>query len=158
MSCLPTCPFGKLKLNTAAVSYKFARKIGVGATICDYKGNVLATSLTCLTSSYSVEVSQLLALREGLKLAKLLNQPVSFTKCSSPFAIAFLNCPVPNLEDSHFIVLDIKTLFSDVGICNCQASSIKGKSLANMLALKAFSYGKECLWVFNSPAYCPSAL
>ncbi|KAK3199470.1 hypothetical protein Dsin_022885 [Dipteronia sinensis] len=94
---------------------------GVGATIRDDKGRVLAARSNQLAGSFSNEVGHFLALREGLQLAKFYNLHVSIAETSSSGVGSLLSCSVPIFRKVNFIVNDIKALFSEVGVCKCQA-------------------------------------
>jgi hypothetical protein len=99
----------------------------------------MAFSYARINGSFSSDLGQLLALRDGLLLAKRFRIPVSIAEVSSSAVVSSLSSPDVNLGDSHFIVNDVKALFSLVGIGMCQASSYKGNSLARNLASLAFS-------------------
>ena len=112
---------------------------------------MLAARSNRLVGSFSKEVGHLLALREGLMLAKFYCLPVSIVESFSSSFSSSLVSPGSRLGDSHVIVNDIHTLFSNAGICKCQATSKKGNSLAHNLASIAFSSIKERLWLDPCP-------
>ncbi|TXG60858.1 hypothetical protein EZV62_012221 [Acer yangbiense] len=62
-------PPGQLKLNTCAAFNRISKGVGVGATIRDSKGMVLAVRSNRILGSFSKVIGHLLALREGLMLA-----------------------------------------------------------------------------------------
>ncbi|KAK3218284.1 hypothetical protein Dsin_012254 [Dipteronia sinensis] len=117
----------------------------IGATIRDDKGKVLVVRSNLAVGYFSAEVGQLIALREGLLLAKFYNFPVSLIEFSSSNVAAALNCHLPLLGDVCCVVNDIKVSFLEVGNCKCQASPKSRNSLAQNLASLAFSSVREYL-------------
>ena len=131
-----------LKLNSCSAFRRSSRCIGMGATIRDSNGKV---------GSFSREVGHLLALREGLMLAKFYGLPIAIAENSfSSFSFSVAS-PGSYLWDTHLIVNDIQALSSDVGCCKCQATSKKGNLLAFNLASIVFSSVRERLWLDPSP-------
>ncbi|KAK2662074.1 hypothetical protein Ddye_000648 [Dipteronia dyeriana] len=151
-------PPGFLKLNREDVVHKNAQSFGVSVAIRDDKGKVLVARLSLLMGSFSYEIGQLLAIRKGLLIVKFYHFSVSILESSSLSAISILSNAVNVRRDDYFIVNDIKALISDVGICKCQASSLKGNSLAHRLAWIAFSSAQECLWLDPGPSLVSSVL
>ena len=133
---------------------KGSNSSGLGSVIQDCKGKVLAFSYSRINGSVVSDLGQLLALRDGLLLANRINIPVSIAEVSSPSVVSSLSSLDRNLGDNHFIVNDVKALFSFVGINLCQASSYKGNSLARNLASLAFSSSREFVWL--DPSLCLS--
>ncbi|KAK2637681.1 hypothetical protein Ddye_025476 [Dipteronia dyeriana] len=93
--CRPPPP-GFLKLNTEAVVPKNVQSLGVGVAIRDDKGKVLVAR-SSLMGFFSYEIGQLLAIREGLLIAKFYHFLVSILESSSPSVISslsnFVNVP-----------------------------------------------------------------
>ncbi|TXG57141.1 hypothetical protein EZV62_018454 [Acer yangbiense] len=71
-------------------TFRISRGVGVGATIRDSKGMVLAVRSNRILGSFSKEIGHLLALREGLMLAIRLRFPVSIAECSYTNIVAAL--------------------------------------------------------------------
>ncbi|KAK3223534.1 hypothetical protein Dsin_010559 [Dipteronia sinensis] len=138
---------GRLKLNIAVAFRKSVGSIGVGAAIRDDKGLVLVARSNQLPGRFSHIVGVLMALREGLLLARFYNFCVDAVEVASQLVASIINNPVPSHRDSKFIVNDIKSLLLDVGCCKCQAISKSGNSLAHRLALLAFSSVQELIWL-----------
>ncbi|TXG48886.1 hypothetical protein EZV62_024761 [Acer yangbiense] len=111
------------------------------------KGLVLAARSNLLPGMFTVEVGELIALREGLLLAQFYNLSVDVVEINSRLVVSFLNDSIPHVGESNFIVKDIKAMFLDVGISKCLAVSRSGNSLALKLALLAFSSVRERLWL-----------
>ncbi|KAK2635617.1 hypothetical protein Ddye_030409 [Dipteronia dyeriana] len=144
-------PPGSLKPNTEAAVHKNSRSFGIGVAIRDDKGKVLTARLNLLIGSFSSQIGQVLVVREGLLLAKFYHFSVSTFENSSSSVISSLSNSVNFRGDASFIVADIKTLISDVGICKCQSSSKQG-NLMHRLASIAFSSVHERLWLDSSPS------
>ena len=104
--------------------------------------------------SFFDEVGQLLALREGLMLAKFYNCNIQMAEVTSPSVISYLYSQVPISGDAKFILLDIQGFVPEVGSCKCQSISKSGNVLALRLASVAFSSARECLWLDCSPSIC----
>ncbi|KAL5758364.1 hypothetical protein ACOSP7_020975 [Xanthoceras sorbifolium] len=66
-------PAGSLKLNSDAAVKPGCSVMGSGAVVCDSQGKVVVASAKPLLGFFPAELSKLLALREGLLLAKELN-------------------------------------------------------------------------------------
>ncbi|KAK3230595.1 hypothetical protein Dsin_002476 [Dipteronia sinensis] len=117
----------------------------------DDKGKVIIARSRQLDGSFSSDTGKLLALREGLLLAKFYNIDVKTAEVDSSFVASILNSQKPFLGDAKFIVNDIKALFLAFGICKCQATLKSGNSLALNLAMLAFSSSREQIWLDSSP-------
>ncbi|KAI9177627.1 hypothetical protein LWI28_017469 [Acer negundo] len=144
---------GKLKLNTAVACRLNSNSAGVGAAIRDDKGRVLVAHSNQLTGHFRAEVGELLAIREGFKLAKFYNLSVNSVEVASSRAASFLSDPDGSLGLSKLIAVDIKAFLFDAGICKVQAIPKSGNSLALKLAHLAFSSVKELLWLDTSPVF-----
>ncbi|KAL5751755.1 hypothetical protein ACOSQ2_022262 [Xanthoceras sorbifolium] len=66
-------PTGSLKLNSDAAVKPGSSMMGSGAVVRDGQGKIVVASAKPLLGFFSVELGELLALREGLLLAKELN-------------------------------------------------------------------------------------
>ncbi|KAK0584046.1 hypothetical protein LWI29_006910 [Acer saccharum] len=69
-------PPGQLKINTAATLRSNGLAIGVGVEIRDEKGLVVVARSKQLPGNFTAEIGELIALREGLQLAKFYNMKV----------------------------------------------------------------------------------
>ncbi|KAK3205252.1 hypothetical protein Dsin_019298 [Dipteronia sinensis] len=96
-------------------------------------------SFKLVSGSFSTEVGQFIALRDGLMLATFYNFPVSIAEISSSKVASSFSYSNLSLGDVNFIINVIKALFSEVAICKCQATPKSGNSLAYNLASSAFS-------------------
>ncbi|KAL5743820.1 hypothetical protein ACOSQ2_026936 [Xanthoceras sorbifolium] len=73
-------PFSNLKLNSDVAIKKNSPFVGLGATIRDSSGKVVAAVSICFAGAVSVEVGEALALREGLLLAQDLGCSVEWVE------------------------------------------------------------------------------
>ena len=111
-----------------------------------------------ILGNFSVELGELIALHEGLLLAKNLNLVINLTKVDASNVAVMLNSNSSYLRDAMFIISDIQALRSDVGAFSCQAIPRESNSLAHGLANLAFSSGKEMQWRNADPSCIPSGL
>ncbi|KAK3193165.1 hypothetical protein Dsin_024475 [Dipteronia sinensis] len=84
---------GQLKLNSTVVVYGKMGSAGVGVANRDVKGKVIVALSKHLLGNYNPVTSDLLALREGLLLAKDYNFSVQNVEVSSSLVASFLNSP-----------------------------------------------------------------
>ncbi|KAK3188913.1 hypothetical protein Dsin_028474 [Dipteronia sinensis] len=124
---------------------------GIGVAIQDDRCKVLIAHCSRMSGNFSVEVGELLALREGLRLAKFYNICVNSVDVASLRADSFLNDLAAPLGVSKLIVLDIKAFMLDAGICTVKEISRNGNSLALKLAHLAFSSVQGLFWLDISP-------
>ncbi|TXG57877.1 hypothetical protein EZV62_015706 [Acer yangbiense] len=122
----PSC----LKLNSAMVTHKSSRYSALGTIIRDDKGRIIAARARKMLGAFSKDSGVLLALREGLLLAKFLGVPVW----------------VAEIDFSP----DVKNLMSDVGVNACRAISKEGNSLACNLGKSVFLSRRELFLLENS--------
>ncbi|KAK4856774.1 hypothetical protein QYF36_021052 [Acer negundo] len=96
-----------------------------------------------MLGNFSVDLGELLTLREGLLFAKRHNLVINSTEVINSAKVdvlsvaSLLNYDVSFLGDALFIVLDIKAFVLMRGSSN---------SLAHALASLAFSSGEELFW------------
>ncbi|KAK2663225.1 hypothetical protein Ddye_001799 [Dipteronia dyeriana] len=92
-------------------------------------------------------IGEFLALREGLLLAKFHNFQVHVAEVDASLVVSSLNLLGIISGDASYIVNDIRSLFSKVGICKCQTIPKSGNALAhNLTSMSSFSI-KERLWL-----------
>ncbi|KAL5820737.1 hypothetical protein ACOSQ3_022619 [Xanthoceras sorbifolium] len=80
---LAWCPpsIGCLKLNSDVAIRDCFGAVGVRVAIRDLVGDIVAAASKVLPGSFSAEVGEFLALREGLILAKSLSLSLSVASC-----------------------------------------------------------------------------
>ncbi|KAK2640897.1 hypothetical protein Ddye_022660 [Dipteronia dyeriana] len=76
---------GLLKLNIGFASRRNSSSFDVGVAIRDDRGKVLIARSNLAIGSFSADIGHLMALREGLLLAKFYNLPISSVELSSRF-------------------------------------------------------------------------
>ncbi|KAL5825472.1 hypothetical protein ACOSQ3_021535 [Xanthoceras sorbifolium] len=110
-------PAGSLKLNTDAAVKSGFSVMGSGAVVRDSQGKVIAASAKPLLGFFPAELGELLALREGLLVAKELSLIIEWVELDAANAVAriFNSCPSSFMDP---IVSDIKALFRVVGVSN----------------------------------------
>ncbi|KAK2637399.1 hypothetical protein Ddye_032191 [Dipteronia dyeriana] len=105
-------PPDKIKLNFVTGFRANCSSFGIRG---DVKGKVLLARCIQMPGNFNHEVGELLALREGLRIANFYNLGVDSIEVASS-----LNDPSVPLGFSKLIVLDIKALMVDAGICKVQ--------------------------------------
>ncbi|KAL5836959.1 hypothetical protein ACOSQ3_014128 [Xanthoceras sorbifolium] len=116
-------PAGSLKLNTDAAVTPGCSVMGSGAVVRDSQGKVVAASAKPILGFFPAELGELLALREGLLLAKELNLITEWA------------------------------LFRAVGVSNCHAIPRSGNGMSHSLASLAFSSKEEFCWFNPEPSF-----
>ncbi|KAL5798748.1 hypothetical protein ACOSQ2_003568 [Xanthoceras sorbifolium] len=118
-------PAGSLKLNTDAAVMSGLSVMGSGAVVRDSQGKVVAVSAKPLLGFFPAELGELLALREGLLLAKELSLIIEWVELDAVNIVArvFNSFPSAFMDP---IVNDVKALFRDVGVSNCHAILVQG--------------------------------
>ncbi|KAL5781686.1 hypothetical protein ACOSP7_006715 [Xanthoceras sorbifolium] len=145
-------PAGSLKLNTDAAVKSGFSVMGSGAVVRDSQGKVVAASAKPLLGFFPAELGELLALREGLLVAKELSLIVEWVELDAANVVArvFNSCPRSFMDP---IVSDIKALFRAVGVSNCHAIPRSRNGMAHSLASLAFSSKEEFCWFNPEPSF-----
>ncbi|KAL5814201.1 hypothetical protein ACOSQ3_024991 [Xanthoceras sorbifolium] len=120
--------------------------IGIGAIIRDNLGFLRAVISKTLPGIFSAEVGEILALREGLLLAKNLGNEVFLAEVDASNVALGVTDPISNYREAALVIKDIKALFQDVGVSKCQTISCLGISVAHNLASLTFSSTGDLLW------------
>ncbi|KAL5820959.1 hypothetical protein ACOSQ3_022841 [Xanthoceras sorbifolium] len=111
-------PSGCLKLNTDATIRSNSGWIGAGAVIRNEKGWVVAVSSRPIQGFFSVVSGELIALRDGLLLAKRLGLLVQWVEVDSSSVIFLVKGATVDFDENGCVVSDILALFKDVGVLN----------------------------------------
>ncbi|KAL5775011.1 hypothetical protein ACOSP7_012568 [Xanthoceras sorbifolium] len=145
-------PAGSLKLNTDATVKSGFSVMGSGAVVRDSQGKVVAASAKPLLGFFPAELGELLALREGLLVAKELSLIIGWVELDAANAVARISnsCPSSFLDP---IVSDIKALFRVVGVFNCHAIPRSRNGMAHSLASLAFSSKEDFYWFNPEPSF-----
>ncbi|KAK4850805.1 hypothetical protein QYF36_009914 [Acer negundo] len=131
----PTCPpklgwipppYGILKLNSDVAVRDGLSFVGVGAAIRDHIGDIMAAISKPIKRSFSAAVGELLALREGLLLAKNLNLTVNISEVDAVNVAHDINSSGSINYAIKFVVNDVKILMKEVGTGLCQAWKLLG--------------------------------
>ncbi|KAL5777565.1 hypothetical protein ACOSP7_010491 [Xanthoceras sorbifolium] len=150
-------PAGSLKLNTDAAVKSGFSVMGSGAVVRDSQGKVVAASAKPLLGFFPAELGELLALREGLLLAKELNLNIEWVELDAVNVVARVSSSFPcSVLDP--IVSDVKALFRAVGVSNCLAIPRSGNGMAHSLASLAFSSKEEFCWFYPEPSFISGLL
>ncbi|KAK0606918.1 hypothetical protein LWI29_006286 [Acer saccharum] len=144
-------PPGLLKLNTDVSFREGSDLMGIGAAIRNSSGKVVAAVSKPFLGKFSVELGELIALREGLLLAKRHDVDANIVELDSVNAIAAINSDKIHLGDAMFIISDIQALCREVGVQYCKASPRDTNRFAHMLANLPFSSGEELQWRDTDP-------
>ncbi|KAL5775706.1 hypothetical protein ACOSP7_013263 [Xanthoceras sorbifolium] len=123
-------PAGSLKLNTDAAVKPGCSVLGSGAVVRDSQGKVVAASAKPLFGFFPTELGEMLALREGLLLAKELNLFIEWVELDA-----------------------VNALFRAVGVSNCHAIPRSRNGMAHSLASLAFSSKEEFCWFNPEPSF-----
>ncbi|KAL5819206.1 hypothetical protein ACOSQ4_023048 [Xanthoceras sorbifolium] len=139
-------PPGMLKLNTDVAVKPGNDCVGVGAVIRDSSRLVVAAVSKTLLGCFSAETSEMLALREGLLLARNLGLNVQLIEVDACNVVSSVLGSDSCCGENGLIVLDIKALLKVVRFVKCQAISRKSNGVAHNLASLALSSLKERYW------------
>ena len=116
------------------------------AAIRDSSSKVVVAISKPMVGKPSIELGDLMALRESLLLAKRNNLDVTTAAVDTLSVASMINSNIPALGDAMFLVSDIKSLCIEVGGCECKAIPRLSNGLAHGLANLAFSSGEEIIW------------
>ncbi|KAL5771617.1 hypothetical protein ACOSP7_015771 [Xanthoceras sorbifolium] len=122
------------------------------AVVHSKSSRVVAASAKPLLGFFPAELGELLALREGLLVAKELSLSIEWVELDAANVVArvFNSCPFSFMDP---IVSDIKALFRAVGVSNCHAIPRSRNGMAHSLASLAFSSKEEFLWFNPEPSF-----
>ncbi|KAK3218417.1 hypothetical protein Dsin_012387 [Dipteronia sinensis] len=137
---------GLLKLNSDVGIKKGGLFCGVGAVIRDDKRWVVAALSKPIHGNLSPEEGELVALREGLILAKQLKLKLSCVELDACNVVSKVSSDFIDVGESEFLVSDIKALFKEVRVHNCQSISKNGNRVAHNLASLALASNEVFEW------------
>ncbi|KAL5743553.1 hypothetical protein ACOSQ2_026669 [Xanthoceras sorbifolium] len=114
--------------------------------------SVVAASAKPLLGFFPAELGELLALREGLLLAKEFNLIVEWVELDAVNVVARVSNSFPcSVMDP--IISDVKALFRAVGVSTCHVIPRSGNGMAHSLASLAFSSNEEFCWFNPEPSF-----
>ncbi|KAL5784931.1 hypothetical protein ACOSQ2_007323 [Xanthoceras sorbifolium] len=145
-------PAGSLKLNTDAAVKSGFSVMGSGAVVRDDQGKVVAALAKPLLGFFPAELGELLALREGLLLAKEFSLVIEWVELDAVNVVARIFSYFPSSFVDP-IVNDVKALFRDMGVFNCHAIPRSRNGMIHSLAFLTFSSKKEFCWFNLEPSF-----
>ena len=148
-------PEGSVKINIDASVRLGENFIGIGVAFQDNAGVVLATCAKRIAGSFEVETDELLAIREGLLLAKEWSILVHIVESSVLLIVQGINAASP-LAIYETLISDIKHLCKFVNCGPFCFVSRNGNNVAQALANHASIYPEDMLWVDCSPRFISS--
>ncbi|KAH7571806.1 hypothetical protein JRO89_XS04G0146000 [Xanthoceras sorbifolium] len=113
--------------------------IGLSTIIRDSAGWVVAASYKSVHGSFSVDAGELLALRDGLLLAKRMGCSVQLVESDFSNAIGMVSNVVSCFRDIGCVIFDVKALCEEVGVVTCCVISRFRNGAAYSLAVLALS-------------------
>ncbi|KAL5835243.1 hypothetical protein ACOSQ4_014740 [Xanthoceras sorbifolium] len=128
-----------LKLNADVVVRPEFGYIGLSTIIRDSAGWVVAASYKSVQGSFSVDARELLALRDGLLLAKRMGCSVQLVESDFSNAIGMVSNVVSCFRDIGCVIFDVKALCEEVGVVTCCVISRFRNGAAYSLAVLALS-------------------
>ncbi|KAK4858537.1 hypothetical protein QYF36_018003 [Acer negundo] len=120
--------------------------IGLGAAIRYDKGQVLLALSKPLRGSFSMEIGELLALHEGLILAKQHVVNGCWAEADAVNVVAAVNNCEPTNGVAGFLIDDVNALFADVQVFKCQDILRNENSFTHNLTLVDVYSKKIQLW------------
>ncbi|KAL5787304.1 hypothetical protein ACOSP7_004253 [Xanthoceras sorbifolium] len=145
-------PAGSLKLNSDVAVKPGSSVMGSGAVVRDGQGKIVVASAKPLLGFFSAELGELLALREGLLLAKELNLVIEWVELGAVNVVARVFSSFPSsFVDS--IVNDVKALFRAVGVSNCHVIPRSRNGMTHSLTSLVFSSKEDFYWFNSEPSF-----
>ncbi|KAK2650302.1 hypothetical protein Ddye_017791 [Dipteronia dyeriana] len=151
-------PAGMVKLNTDASVKEGHNLIGLGMVLRDNRGRVLVAASKTVQGNFSAEIGEILALREGLGLAKQHGLFRCWVELDVANVVAAINDPKSTGSLAGFILDDVKAPCEEVQVSKCQAISRSGNTLAHNLTSVAVSTGRDRMWQDICPVSLSSIL
>ena len=112
-------PSGFLKVNTDAVTFEDGRYSCIGVVIRDNMVEVLAASSKVLPTSFSAEISEALAIQEGMLLAPEMEVSHAIFEFNALSVIQTINDGIHSGELGH-IIQNIREVSSSFIWCSFQ--------------------------------------
>ncbi|PON99904.1 Ribonuclease H-like domain containing protein [Trema orientale] len=137
--------FSDLKLKTDATVWPRVLGFGFGGVICESSRLVLACWSCYIPGSDDVEVCELLALREGIKLAINFGCILDEIESDSLAAVNAISKPKPCSVVAS-LVNDISFFISSAGCGSCRHISCKRNMVAHELAQFAIRSKCDRIW------------
>ncbi|PON67759.1 Ribonuclease H-like domain containing protein [Trema orientale] len=130
---------GQLKLNSDVVIRDGTRFIGACGIIRDSSGIVLLSWAVKIQDNFSVILGELMAMREGLRIALEKGFSVSIIETDATEVISlFRSCD--SFSPFFSVIFDIRQILSSARISSCCHVSRFGNMVAHFLASSAFVF------------------
>ncbi|KAK0599621.1 hypothetical protein LWI29_007048 [Acer saccharum] len=133
-------PYGSLKHNSDAAVKSSVNHIGVGVTIRDWEGNMVAAMSMPLGGFFEPEPGEFLSVREGLLLSKRLDLKIDWVELDAVHVASAVNYVYVNDGLAGVVLDDIRTLCREVGVSKCLSIPRQGNEMAHSLAARAFFF------------------
>ncbi|KAL5837642.1 hypothetical protein ACOSQ3_014811 [Xanthoceras sorbifolium] len=147
---------GVRRLGRNAFIHSGSGRLAEGTIIRDSASWVVAASYKSVQGSFSVDAGELLALRDGLLLAKRMGCSVQLVESDFSNAIGMVSDVVSCFRDIGCVIFNVKALCEEVRVVTCFVISRFRNGAAYSLAFLALSSLEDrflqniCLIV-----YCP---
>ncbi|KAL5773784.1 hypothetical protein ACOSQ2_013708 [Xanthoceras sorbifolium] len=116
------------------------------------RARLLQLQLSLSWGFFSAELGELLALREGLLLAKELSLVIEWVELDAVNVVARVFSSFPSSFVDP-IVNDVNALFRDVGVSNCHVIPRSRNGMTHSLTSLAFSSKEEFCWFNLEPNF-----
>ncbi|XP_060972454.1 uncharacterized protein LOC115717936 [Cannabis sativa] len=145
-------PRGRLKLNTDAAIDKACNKVGIGATLRNSDGFVVAAISKPLLGNYKAEEMEALGLALSLNWLIANNLSVDFIETDSLLVVQGLLSSQSFLSAFHAILNNINFLVSFFPRAQINHVYRSANTYAHTLAKYALTVDTECIWVETFPS------
>ena len=144
-------PLGFFKINIDAVAFEDGRNLCIGVVIRDNMGKVLAASRKVLPASFSTEISEALAMQDGVLLAAEMEASHAIFVSDALSIIQAINNGIHGGELGHIIrnIREVAALFS---WCSFKHLKREGNRVAHELARVARNSGASQVWKRSFPS------
>ena len=145
-------PVGFFKVNVDGAAFDDGRPSCIGVVIRDSRGFLIAASNKILPASFSAEITESLALQEGVLLASDLGISHVLVESDALSVIqAISSCDLGG--DQGHIIQNIKDISSSFSWCSFQHLKRSGNRAAHEVARAACFSGVSWVWIGMCPSF-----
>ncbi|KAL5563132.1 hypothetical protein UlMin_032879 [Ulmus minor] len=144
-------PLGWVKINSDAAWCSTKKKFGLGTTIRDSTGKVLASTVTPIYSSVSVAVAESWALERGASLAQQLGFAAIILESDCLAVTKALDLKSVLASEINYVFDSIYELCSNFQLYKFSHTHRMGNQVAHSLARLALSLDNEQIWPMGIP-------
>nr|POF20472.1 hypothetical protein CFP56_63889 [Quercus suber] len=144
-------PSGYFKINTDAAAFDDERCSCIGVVIRDCRGVVLAASSKVLSASFPAEISEALAMQEGVLLAAEMEVSHAIFESDSLSIIQAISEKLHGGEFGH-IIRNIWEVAASFTWCSFKHLKREGNKVAHELARIAKNSGASQVWKWSCPS------